>query len=262
LPGLPMFGHGQIEGNREKYGMEYRHAKWEESVDDGLVRGHEWRIFPLTHRRSLFANVEDFRLYDFYITDYQNAGASGVVNEDVFAYSNRSGNELGLVVYHNKYTETHGWIKKSAAFMDKAKGKLDQETLPEAFSIPSEGYAIFKDYVTGLEYIRSCRELTENGLFIGLGGYKCHVFLDWKFVFGDQWGKVDRKLGGSGTPNVQKIFDEFNVPLAEVNVVPSKRMTKSKEVLKKTKLKKSTGNRIGRATSSKPENMKKIKKIS
>ena len=24
LPGLPMFGHGQIEGFKEKYGMEYR----------------------------------------------------------------------------------------------------------------------------------------------------------------------------------------------------------------------------------------------
>jgi hypothetical protein len=26
LPGLPMFGHGQIEGFEEKYGMEYRRA--------------------------------------------------------------------------------------------------------------------------------------------------------------------------------------------------------------------------------------------
>ncbi len=50
LPGLPMLGHGQIEGYHEKYGMEYRYAKWQESVDEGLVRGHDWRIFPLTHR--------------------------------------------------------------------------------------------------------------------------------------------------------------------------------------------------------------------
>ncbi len=26
LPGLPMFGHGQIEGFSEKYGMEYKRA--------------------------------------------------------------------------------------------------------------------------------------------------------------------------------------------------------------------------------------------
>ncbi|MBW2690975.1 MAG: alpha-amylase, partial [Deltaproteobacteria bacterium] len=33
LPGLPMFGHGQIEGYREKYGMEYRRAYWNEEPD-------------------------------------------------------------------------------------------------------------------------------------------------------------------------------------------------------------------------------------
>ena len=27
MPGLPMFGHGQVEGYTEKYGMEYRRAK-------------------------------------------------------------------------------------------------------------------------------------------------------------------------------------------------------------------------------------------
>ena len=28
MPGLPMFGHGQFEGFSEKYGMEFRRAKW------------------------------------------------------------------------------------------------------------------------------------------------------------------------------------------------------------------------------------------
>ena len=31
LPGLPMFGHGQIEGFREKYGMEFRKPKLDEN---------------------------------------------------------------------------------------------------------------------------------------------------------------------------------------------------------------------------------------
>ncbi len=38
LPGLPMFGHGQIEGFREKYGMEFRRAKWEERPNEGLIK--------------------------------------------------------------------------------------------------------------------------------------------------------------------------------------------------------------------------------
>src|SRR5579872_6498176 len=41
LPGLPMFGHGQIEGFTERYGMEYRRAYYEEKADPWLVARHE-----------------------------------------------------------------------------------------------------------------------------------------------------------------------------------------------------------------------------
>ncbi len=211
LPGLPMFGHGQIEGFREKYGMEYRYAKWDEFVDEGLVRGHEWRIFPLTHRRYIFAEVDNFLLYDFFTQE-------GNVNEDVFAYSNRTGDpshaegsERGLVVYHNRYAETRGWVKTSAAYMDKANGILVQMTLAEGLGLPNNGYAIFKDYVGGQEYIRSCRELIGKGLFVLLGGYQCHVFLDWQFVNGEQWKAVFESLNGAGVQSVQAKFDELFV---------------------------------------------------
>ena len=55
MPGLPMFGHGQVEGFAEKYGMEFRRAYWDERPNDGLVARHEWQLFPLLHRRRLFA---------------------------------------------------------------------------------------------------------------------------------------------------------------------------------------------------------------
>src|SRR4051795_3835472 len=41
LPGLPMLGHGQLEGLGEKYGMEFRRAAWGETPDEGLVAAHE-----------------------------------------------------------------------------------------------------------------------------------------------------------------------------------------------------------------------------
>ena len=50
-----MFGHGQIEGYTEKYGMEYRRAYYDESPDQWLVARHEREISPLLHRRALFA---------------------------------------------------------------------------------------------------------------------------------------------------------------------------------------------------------------
>jgi glycosidase len=239
LPGLPMFGHGQIEGYREKYGMEYRHARWDESVDEGLVRGHEWRIFPLTHRRALFADVENFWLYDFFVAD--SGIASGTVNEDVFAYSNRLGNERTLVVYHNRYAETRGWIKTSAASMDKASGTLDQKNLAEALHLPMDSYAVFKDTVTGMEYIRSCRELTEKGLYVELRGYQCHVFLDWRFVSGEQWGELNLELAGAGTASIQGKFEEMFAHKEEAKKAPVKRKTGAGKTQVKSKSHKTSG---------------------
>ncbi|MBV9608934.1 MAG: alpha-amylase, partial [Acidobacteria bacterium] len=90
LPGLPMFGHGQVEGYTERYGMEYKRAYYDEQPDTWLVARHEREISPLLHRRAQFAEVSDFLLYDLF-TDY------GTVNEDVYAYSNRHGTERALV---------------------------------------------------------------------------------------------------------------------------------------------------------------------
>ena len=47
LPGLPMLGHGQVEGYAEKYGMEFRRARLDEQPDLSLVERHQREIFPL-----------------------------------------------------------------------------------------------------------------------------------------------------------------------------------------------------------------------
>ncbi len=205
LPGLPMFGHGQVEGFSEKYGMEYRRPKWDESPDEGFIRYHDQVIFPLLHRRYLFAEVDHFFLYDVFTAD-------GHVNEDVFAYSNRHGGERSLVVYHNKYADARGWVKTSAAFMDKGAGKLLQRSLSEGLGIPDNGFAIFKDSYSGLEFIRACRTLQEEGLYIELGGYQCHVFLDWRFVDGEDWRLVSEEVKGAGIPSIQEKYDLLHHP--------------------------------------------------
>ncbi len=205
MPGLPMFAHGQIEGFREKYGMEYRHAYWDEAADEALVRGHESRIFPLLHRRYLFADVKHFVLYDFFTPQ-------GFVNEDIFAYTNgfNAAGELqrALVIYHNKYAQTEGWIRSSVMFRDKVAGQYRQKTLAEGLRLPVNGYVMFKDYASGLEYIRSCRELHEKGFFIRLGPYQCYVFLDWRFVNGEEWAALHDALQGAGVPSLQAQLQE------------------------------------------------------
>ena len=57
LPGLPMFGHGQVEGFGEKYGMEFRRAMLDETPDEELVARHERDIFPLLRQRWRFAGA-------------------------------------------------------------------------------------------------------------------------------------------------------------------------------------------------------------
>ncbi len=132
LPGLPMFGHGQIEGFTEKYGMEFRKAYWEEQIDQNLVERHQREIFPLLHRRALFAGVEHFLLFDFFSPD-------GFVNEDVYAYANGLGSERTLVVYNNKFADAHGWIRISVGFSVKTPGSDQrqnvQRTLGEGLGI-------------------------------------------------------------------------------------------------------------------------------
>ncbi len=206
LPGLPMFGHGQVEGFSERYGMEFRRAMWDEQIDGHLVGRHEREIFPLLHRRHIFAGVENFLLYDFFTPD-------GAVNEDVFAFSNRAGDERGLVIYHNKYANTAGWIRTSAASLDKASSRLVQRNLGEGLWLRNsrEHFTIMRDNVTGLEYLRNSGELWEKGLYVELSAYHRHVFIDFREVQDDarhQYARLDESLKGRGVPSIDEALRE------------------------------------------------------
>ena len=218
MPGLPMFGHGQVEGFTEKYGMEFRRAYWDEQPDGYLVERHEREIFPLLRRRYLFAGVANFLLYDLFAPD-------GRVNEDVFAYSNRVGDERVLVVYHNRYAEARGWIRTSVAYAIKAgqgdetlsrSGEakvLAQKSLGEGLGLHDDGdvFTIFRDHVTGLEYIRNSRELGERGLYVELSAYKYHVFLDFRQVRDNEWhqyAQLAAYLDGRGVPSIEEALKE------------------------------------------------------
>ncbi len=211
MPGLPMFGHGQIEGFAEKYGMEYRYAKWDEQPDWDFMRRHEREIFPLMKRRHLFAEVRNFLLYDFFAPE-------GYVNEDVFAYSNCAGDERALVIYHNRYASARGWVRTSVAYSVKAgegeERRLIQKTLGEGLGLTPDHtcFTIFRDHVTGLEYIRNSKELFEKGLYVELDAYKYHVFTDFREVRDNQWqqyAQIADYLNGRGAPSVEDVFKEI-----------------------------------------------------
>ncbi len=200
LPGLPMFGHGQIEGFTEKYGMEYRWPRYEENPDRWLVERHEREIAPLLKRRWLFAESGNFLLYDFFTPN-------GSVNEDVFAYSNRNGGERALVVYHNRYANAHGTIDFSAAYADKGSGRLQQRRLGEGLGLSGDRGAViaWRDSITSLEYLRRAEDLLDRGLTLDLHAYQCHVFLDWHELrpsAEQPWDRLSDWLNGRGVPNL------------------------------------------------------------
>ena len=207
MPGLPMFGHGQIEGYAEKYGMEYYRPYWTEEPDMYLIQRHQEQIFPLLKRRDLFAGVENFLLFDFLIGENQ-------IYEDVLAYSNGNGSQRALVVYHNRYGSTQGWIHSSASYLDKGSDKLQHTSLFEGLNLKggSHHYVIFRDSITGLEYIRRNQEMKDRGLFFSLDAYACHVFVDFREVKDDNRNhnaQLNTYLDGRGVPSIDDAMKEL-----------------------------------------------------
>ncbi|MCL4531480.1 MAG: hypothetical protein M1282_19010, partial [Chloroflexi bacterium] len=137
------------------------------------------------------------------------------------------------------------WIKTSAAYLDKGSGDLRQKSLAEGLGLPFEGFMIFKDYVSHVEHIRSCEELRSKGLYIELGAYQHHVFLDWRFVDSDEWKAVKDSLNGAGVESMQSKYDEIfgekkEIVAKEVKVKkPREKAVKKEERGKKKVVKKS-----------------------
>jgi glycosidase len=212
LPGLPMLGHGQVQGFGEKYGMEFRRATLDERPDPWLVARHEREIFPLLHRRAWFAEAHDFLLYDLVTGD-------GSVDESVLAYSNGSGPQRSLVVYHVRFASTSGWIRESAAYARKSPDgskSLVRRSLAEGLGLPNDpaAFVIFRDARTGLESIRSCQEVWERGLHIQLDAYGSHVFWEFREVWdgvAGQWGRLADRLGGAPVPSLEESLRELQL---------------------------------------------------
>ena len=214
MPGLPMFGHGQVEGLREKYGMEYRRAYWDEKVDEGMLRHHENQIFPLMRRRRLFSGSEHFVLFDFFSEDH--------VNEDVIAYSNRFEGERALVAYHNRHGDVSGWLRTSVPKRLKQGSEefLVQPDLGEALALSGEEgrYYRFRDFRTGLEYLRAGRQLREQGIFLEFGPYQYYAFLDFREIADEDgsWGWLCHTLQGRPVPSLDTEWKKIRyAPLLE-----------------------------------------------
>ncbi|MEW6223099.1 MAG: alpha-amylase family glycosyl hydrolase [Chloroflexota bacterium] len=213
LPGLPMFGHGQFEGFAEKYGMEFRRATLDEQPDPWLVERHEHEIVPLLHRRGDFAEAHDFLLYDL-VHD------AGGVDENVFAYSNGRGGARSLVVNHNRYGETSGWIRDSVAFAVKAgdgSKRLERRTLADGLGIADgpadDRWLAWREQRSGLESLRPVAELRERGLHVRLHAYETRVLWEMREIHDTTgvWRRLAERLGGRGVPSLEGALRELQL---------------------------------------------------
>ncbi len=204
LPGLPMFGHGQVQGFGEKYGMEYARPYWDETADPWLEERHAREVFPLLRLRWMFSGVENFLLYDV-VDD------AGHVREDVFAYSNGRDGARALVAYNNRFAHNEGWVRLSVSFRDKGSGELVRRTLGEGLALADSSWTIFRDRVSGLEYLRPTAELRQHGFRVSLDAFKYQVFMDFQEARGAseaEWGRLYAELGGRGVPNLWEALQE------------------------------------------------------
>ncbi len=204
MPGLPMFGHGQIEGFAEKYGMEYRRAYWDETPNQELIARHRREIFPLMHKRYLFADATSFRLFDVY-------NADGNVLTNVYAYSNAHHDERAFVLYNNAYESASGWVHTSTPYVTNAETERDErrEQIGSALGLTHSWrrYVIFQEQRSGLWFIRNSGEIYEKGLFVSLRGYESQVFLNIYEVEDNgysHYARLSDHLGGAGTPDLNK----------------------------------------------------------
>ena len=180
--------------------------------DEGLVRRHEREIFSLMKKRHLFSQVTNFELYDLY-------DQHGNVNENVFAYSNSVENDRSLVVYHNTFAECRGWIRQSCVKAVSVEGVTEKQmrtrSIAEAlgFRNADEWFYLFKEQKTGLEYIRSGKEIHANGFYIELQAFEYKLFLNFQEVYdsSNEYRALADSLQGKGVPDIPQLLKELRL---------------------------------------------------
>ena len=196
MPGLPMFGHGQVEGLHEKYGMEYLAPRWQEQPDLQLVQQHEQQVFPLLRKRALFSGAELFQLYDF-ISTYG-------VEEDILAYSNRLADQTVLILCNNSQKQISGKISQPVLMADK-----NGVSYLHACAIDlSHDFVLMTDISGGLQFLQPVERLLIGGDF-HLAPYCHRVLTDFRSLADEdgRWQTLWDRYGDTGRQNLLLDYD-------------------------------------------------------
>lgn len=173
LPGVPMLGHGQWEGQRERYGMEYRAPRTIDPVSTDHVERYDREIAPLLRARHLFAGVADFRWFD---AQSDNKAA----RESAYAFSNAAGSARTLVIALNSDTAAELTIQHaspavapSSSLTGTSAHHLPASTIADRLGVAeSTGDVVeLRDAITNRSLLVSTASLVGSGLTVRLPAF-------------------------------------------------------------------------------------------
>ena len=150
FPGTPMFGHGQIEGYKERYGMDFLFPRSQEKPNEASIFLQQSKIKPLLENRHKFSGSENFKLYDYLSPEKE------VIN-DVIAFSNKNNGYQSLIIFNNSNTQIDGYIEN--LFFDMH---------PKHITLC--------DFYTGESTEIDRADGQMNPIFISLTPYECKVY--------------------------------------------------------------------------------------
>jgi hypothetical protein len=178
LPGVPMLGHGQWEGQRERYGMEYRAPRTSDPISADHIERYDREIAPLLRARHLFAGVADFRWFDA-------KGGSKAARESAYAFSNAAGSARSLVIALNsdaaaELTIQHASpaVAPSSSLAGTPAHPLPPSTIADRLGISASAGDVveLRDTITNRSLLVSTAALTRSGLTVRLPAFGRVVF--------------------------------------------------------------------------------------
>jgi len=167
LPGLPMFGHGQMEGLSEHYGMDFQAPMLNEQQDVIFKEKHKHWITPLLRQRPRFSQAEKMSIFDFH--------EDGRINEDVYIFSIYSEGYRSLVIFNNSSHAAVGSIHKGTHSTNGAKTS-DGNSLDFALELDGFDSIPLTELRTGEKRFIDRESLRSSGLYLSLDPYQLLVY--------------------------------------------------------------------------------------
>ena len=200
LPGLPMLGHGQVEGFGEKYGMEFRRATLDERPNDGPRRPPRARDRPAPPRAAAVRRRR--RLPAVRRRDRRRRRRRGRLRLLERARPRPVAGRLPQPVRVDRRLDPRLRAVRAQGGRRLEDGSC-AATLAEALGLPTDdgAFVAFRDARSGLEYLRSAGELRERGLFVELDAYRCLVFGEFREV---RRRRAGRAVGASSAARARR----------------------------------------------------------